>query len=76
MDRDNLSKQSTSTSNLGALDNMMPKSGSRSSSPPTPADDDELAHQKMGSIVTTPPTKEKKKLIFKKVGRMEKETEI
>ncbi|VDK74431.1 unnamed protein product [Cylicostephanus goldi] len=30
-------KQSTSTSNLGALDNMMPRSDSRGSTPPTPA---------------------------------------
>lgn len=30
------SKQSTSTSNLGNLDAMMPRSGSRGSSPPTP----------------------------------------
>ncbi|CAJ0594091.1 unnamed protein product [Cylicocyclus nassatus] len=59
-------KQSTSTSNLGALDNMMPRSESRGSTPPTPADDDEYTAKKMTNIVTTPPTKEKKKLIFKK----------
>ncbi|CAI4230156.1 unnamed protein product [Auanema sp. JU1783] len=59
-------KQSTSTSNLGNLDNMMPRSGSRSSTPPTPGDDEELNAPKMANIVTTPPTKEKKKLIFKK----------
>ncbi|CAJ0944445.1 unnamed protein product, partial [Mesorhabditis belari] len=58
-------KQSTSTSNLGNLDNMMPRSGSRGSTPPTP-DDDDHAHKKLKDIVTTPPTKEKKKLIFKK----------
>ncbi|KAK6731920.1 hypothetical protein RB195_008023 [Necator americanus] len=59
-------KQSTSTTNLGALDNMMPRSESRGSTPPTPADDDEYSAKKMTNIVTTPPTKEKKKLIFKK----------
>ncbi|CCD68365.1 Guanylate kinase/L-type calcium channel beta subunit domain-containing protein [Caenorhabditis elegans] len=59
-------KQSTSATNLGALDNMMPRSGSRGSTPPTP-DDDEYNAKKMTNIVTTPPTKEKKKLIFKKV---------
>ncbi|EPB76478.1 dihydropyridine sensitive L-type calcium channel [Ancylostoma ceylanicum] len=58
-------KQSTSTTNLGALDNMMPRSESRGSTPPTP-DDDEYSAKKMTNIVTTPPTKEKKKLIFKK----------
>ncbi|KIH53209.1 dihydropyridine sensitive L-type calcium channel, partial [Ancylostoma duodenale] len=58
-------KQSTSTTNLGALDNMMPRSESRGSTPPTP-EDDEYSAKKMTNIVTTPPTKEKKKLIFKK----------
>ncbi|WKX92165.1 hypothetical protein Q1695_010303 [Nippostrongylus brasiliensis] len=58
-------KQSTSTTNLGALDNMMPRSESRGSTPPTP-EDDEYNAKKITNIVTTPPTKEKKKLIFKK----------
>ncbi|CAD6190989.1 unnamed protein product [Caenorhabditis auriculariae] len=58
-------KQSTSASNLGALDSMMPRSGSRGSTPPTP-EDDEYGAKKLTNIVTTPPTKEKKKLIFKK----------
>ncbi|CAJ0576078.1 unnamed protein product, partial [Mesorhabditis spiculigera] len=59
-------KQSTSTSNLGNLDQMMPRSGSRGSTPPTPGDDEDHTHKKLKDIVTTPPTKEKKKLIFKK----------
>ncbi|PAV74368.1 hypothetical protein WR25_07928 [Diploscapter pachys] len=60
-------KQSTSTTNLGALDNMMPKSGgSRASTPPTPGEDEDYNPKKLTNIVTTPPTKEKKKLIFKK----------
>ncbi|KAK5975903.1 Dihydropyridine sensitive L-type calcium channel, partial [Trichostrongylus colubriformis] len=58
-------KQSTSTTNLGALDNMMPRIESRGSTPPTP-EDDEYSARKITNIVTTPPTKEKKKLIFKK----------
>ncbi|VDO34498.1 unnamed protein product [Haemonchus placei] len=59
-------KQSTSTTNLGALDNMMPRSESRGSTPPTPGEDDDYSTRKITNIVTTPPTKEKKKLIFKK----------
>ncbi|KJH46207.1 dihydropyridine sensitive L-type calcium channel [Dictyocaulus viviparus] len=62
-------KQSTSATNLGALDNMMPRSESRGSTPPTPgtiSEDDEYIAKKIANIVTTPPTKEKKKLIFKK----------
>ncbi|KAE9421740.1 hypothetical protein Angca_007231 [Angiostrongylus cantonensis] len=58
-------KQSSSATNLGALDNMMPRSDSRGSTPPTPEDEESIA-KKMTNIVTTPPTKEKKKLIFKK----------
>ncbi|VDM57444.1 unnamed protein product [Angiostrongylus costaricensis] len=58
-------KQSSSATNLGALDNMMPRSDSRGSTPPTPEDEETIA-KKMTNIVTTPPTKEKKKLIFKK----------
>uniref|UniRef100_A0A158PBA8 GuKc domain-containing protein n=1 Tax=Angiostrongylus cantonensis TaxID=6313 RepID=A0A158PBA8_ANGCA len=56
---------SFSATNLGALDNMMPRSDSRGSTPPTPEDEESIA-KKMTNIVTTPPTKEKKKLIFKK----------
>jgi voltage-dependent calcium channel beta-2 len=63
-------KQSASASNLGALDNMMPRSGSRGSTPPTPGnelEEDEHGHRKVVNMVTTPPvTKEKKKLMFKK----------
>lgn len=67
------SKTSASNSNLGALDNMMPRSGSRGSTPPTPGnelEDEEQHsnHKKISSLVTTPPpSKEKKKLMFKKV---------
>ncbi|KAK0423230.1 hypothetical protein QR680_008039 [Steinernema hermaphroditum] len=60
-------KQSSSASNLGALDNMMPRSGSRGSTPPVGEDDDEYLSKKMSSMVTTPPAqKEKKKPLFKK----------
>ncbi|KAH7703692.1 Voltage-dependent L-type calcium channel, partial [Aphelenchoides avenae] len=64
-------KQSTSASNLGALENMM-SGGTRGSTPPTPGnelEDDEhgQSHKKIANMVTTPPvTKEKKKLMFKK----------
>ncbi|CAD5210296.1 unnamed protein product [Bursaphelenchus xylophilus] len=64
-------KQSTSATNLGALDNMINKGagGSRGSTPPTPGNelDDDDGHRKIQSMVTTPPVqKEKKKLMFKK----------
>ncbi|KAI6202942.1 Voltage-dependent L-type calcium channel subunit beta-2 [Aphelenchoides besseyi] len=63
-------KQSTSASNLGALDNMMAKnqSQSRGSTPPTPGNELEDEEQrKIQTMVTTPPVaKEKKKLMFKK----------
>uniref|UniRef100_A0A915CW54 Guanylate kinase/L-type calcium channel beta subunit domain-containing protein n=1 Tax=Ditylenchus dipsaci TaxID=166011 RepID=A0A915CW54_9BILA len=64
-------KTSSSATNLGALDNMMPRSGSRGSTPPTPGnelEDDELGHKKIATMVNTPPApKEKKKLIFKRL---------
>ncbi|KHN70710.1 Voltage-dependent L-type calcium channel subunit beta-2 [Toxocara canis] len=64
-------KQSSSATNLGALDDMMPRSGSRGSTPPTPGgelDEEEYGHgRKITDLVTTPPPmKEKKKLMFKK----------
>lgn len=66
------SKQSTSASNLGALDSMMNKnaSGSRGSTPPTPGNElDDEEQRKIQNMVTTPQvTKEKKKLMFKKVS--------
>ncbi|MFH4981631.1 hypothetical protein AB6A40_008340 [Gnathostoma spinigerum] len=66
-------KQSVSTSNLGTLDDMMPRVGSRGSTPPTPGggeldDDDYTVHgKKISDLITTPPAKEKRKLMFKKV---------
>lgn len=64
-------KQSSSATNLGALDDMMPRSGSRGSTPPTPGgelDEEDYGHgRKITDLVTTPPpVKEKKKLMFKK----------
>lgn len=64
-------KQSSSITNLGALDDMMPRSGSRGSTPPTPGgelDEEEYTHgRKLTDMITTPPpAKEKKKLMFKK----------
>lgn len=65
------SKTSSSATNLGALDNMMPRNNSRGSTPPTPGnelEEDENVQKKMANMVTTTPApKEKKKLIFKKV---------
>ncbi|VDN50880.1 unnamed protein product [Dracunculus medinensis] len=57
-------KQSSSGSNLGTLDDMIRRSGSRGSTPPTP----KYGHgKKVADMVTTPPpSKEKKKLMFKK----------
>uniref|UniRef100_A0A0N4ZUR4 GuKc domain-containing protein n=1 Tax=Parastrongyloides trichosuri TaxID=131310 RepID=A0A0N4ZUR4_PARTI len=60
-------RNSTSASNLGAMDPMLQKTGSRGSTPPTPDGEDEYGPKKLASIVTTPPVaKEKKKLMFKK----------
>lgn len=70
------SKSSPSATNLSALDNMMPRSGSRGSTPPTPGNEledgqnnlDDYNRKTLTNMVTTPPVaKEKKKLIFKKV---------
>ncbi|KAI6182918.1 Voltage-dependent L-type calcium channel subunit beta-2 [Aphelenchoides bicaudatus] len=62
-------KQSTSASNLGALNDMMNKnaSGSRGSTPPTPGNELDDEERKIQTMVTTPQVaKEKKKLMFKK----------
>nr|QOI14789.1 ccb-1 [Ditylenchus destructor] len=68
-------KTSSSATNLGALDNMMPKSGSRGETPPpTPGnelEEEDLGQKKIATMVTTPPVaKEKKKLIFKKIENL------
>ncbi|KAL3090040.1 hypothetical protein niasHS_006492 [Heterodera schachtii] len=76
------SRQSASTTNLNALDRMMPTprtgGGSRGSTPPTPAEGDEdggvggaetnrSGRSAQNQMTSTPPVqKEKKKLIFKK----------
>ncbi|KAK6105794.1 Guanylate kinase family protein [Brugia pahangi] len=63
--------KSSSIPNLASLDDMMPRSGSRGSTPPTPGaelDEEDNAHsKKITDLVSTPPpTKEKRKLMFKK----------
>uniref|UniRef100_A0A0R3RSK7 GuKc domain-containing protein n=1 Tax=Elaeophora elaphi TaxID=1147741 RepID=A0A0R3RSK7_9BILA len=63
--------KSSSIPNLANLDDMMPRSGSRDSTPPTPGaelDEEDNAHgKKITDLVSTPPpAKEKRKLMFKK----------